>query len=252
MALFLWAAAALGCATGGGTDAKEQDRVAQARTHHDIGVNHLTEGRTALAIRELRASAELNPDDRWTHLHLALAYRAKRRGDDALRHLQRALEIDPEFHEARLTLSGVFIEAGRYPDAVREASLLIEDPTFPAPWRAHSNLGLAQMELGQLVEARRNLLAALEYNERYWRACLILGILEAKEGNRVAALERFQQVLETSVGPLTRAEAEYRIAEIYIELGRRDEAVRHLTAATGHKPSGEWGRRSEKYLKLLR
>lgn len=247
-------ALALGCASTGRDEpaplsAADQSR---ARAHQSVGANHLREGRLALAIRELRASEELNPGDKWTQLTLAEAYRRKGLDEDAERHLRAALEIDPAFQDARLTLSGLYILTERYEQAVAEAQILIDDPTFPQPWTAYTNKGWALAKLGRVPEARDALGFALEYNERYWRAHLNLGILDAQEGKRIDAIERFERVLALGPGPLGTAEANFRAAEIYVSLGNREQAVEHLVAATSQRPSGPWGKRSEDYLKRLR
>jgi tetratricopeptide (TPR) repeat protein len=248
-------ALALGCASAGGDDAEERISAAdesRARAHQSVGATHLREGRVALAIRELRASEKLNPGDRWTQLTLAEAYRQKGLNADAEKHLQKALAIDPTFQDARLTLSGLYIQLERYPDAIREAQVLIDDPTFPQPWTALTNKGWALAQLKQHKEAREALSTALEYNSRYWRAELNLGILDSEEGKRVDAIERFERVLELTPGPLGTAEANYRIGEIYVSLGNRKRALEHLVAASSQRPSGPWGKRSEDYLKRLR
>jgi len=255
LALVAVFALALGCATTGEKDAAasiSSADVSRARAHQSIGANHLREGRTALAIRELRASEELNPEDRWTQLTLAEAYRRKGLNADAEQHLKKALEIDPTFQDARLTLSGLYIQLGRYAEAIAEAQLLIDDPTFAHPWTALSNKGWALAQLKRRDEAREALLSALEFNERYWRAHLNLGILDAEDGKRIDAIERFERVLQLTPGPLGTAEANYRIAEIYISLGNREQALEHLVAATTQRPSNTWGKRSEDYLKRLR
>lgn len=250
---WLLAAAVCGCATT--TDPAEQDISAadesRARAHQSVGLTHLREGRLPLAIRELRASEALNPNDRWTQLTLAEAYRMKGLDADAERHLQKALALDPKFQEARLTLSGLYIQTGRYAEAIEEAQLLIDDPTFPQPWTALTNKGFALLKLERRAEAREALTQAIDYNARYWRALLNLGILDAEEGKRIDAIERFEQVIALA-SPLGSAEANFRIAEIYISLGNRDQAVEHLVAASSKRPSGPWGKRSEDYLKRLR
>jgi Tfp pilus assembly protein PilF len=247
-------ALALGCASTGGDEpppisAADQSR---SRAHQSVGATHLREGRVALAIRELRAAEELNPRDKWTQLTLAEAYRLKGRNEDAERHLRQALELDPGFQEARLTLSGLYIQTERYAEAIGEAQLLVDDPTFPQPWTALTNQGWAFSQLHRRAEAREALEHALEYNERYWRAHLNLGILDAEEGKRVEAIERFERVLALAPGPLGTAEANYRAAEIYVSLGNREQALEHLVAASSQRPSGPWGKRSEDYLKRLR
>jgi tetratricopeptide (TPR) repeat protein len=242
-----------GCATSGDVarDRPSAAEESRARAHQSVGATHLKEGRLPLAIRELRASEELNPNDRWTQLTLAEAYRLKGLNADAERHLHKALEIDPKFQDARLTLSGLYIQTERYQEAIEEAQILIDDPTFPQPWTALTNKGWALVRLERRAEAREALVMAIEYNERYWRAQLNLGILDAEEGKRIDAIERFERVVELA-GPLGNAEANYRIAEIYISLGNRKQAVEHLVAASSQRPSGPWGKRSEDTLKRLR
>jgi tetratricopeptide (TPR) repeat protein len=252
-ALLVALALAGGCATSGDGAAERPSAAdeARARAHQSVGANHLREGRLPLAIRELRASEELNPADRWTQLTLAEAYRMKGLNADAERHLHKALEIDPKFQNARLTLSGLYIQTERYPEAIVEAQILIDDPTFPQPWTALTNKGWALFELERRAEAREALLAALEYNERYWRAELNLGILDAEEGKRIDAITRFERVVELA-GPLGSAEANYRIAEVYLSLGNRKQALEHLVAASSQRSSGPWGKRSEDTLRRLR
>src|SRR5512134_2056206 len=84
-------ALALGCATDEVVVERSGADEARARAHQSTGATQLREGRVGLAIRELRASEELNPDDRWTQLMLAEAYRRKGLNEDAERHLKKAI-----------------------------------------------------------------------------------------------------------------------------------------------------------------
>ncbi len=224
----------------------------RARAHQSVGTTHLREGRTALAIRELRAAEQLNPRDEWIQLTLAEAYRLKGLTEESETHLQKALAIDPAFQSAHLTLSGLYIQMARYPEAIDHAQRLIDDPTFPRPWEPLTNKGWALIQLERYAEARKALELALDYHDRYWRAQLNLGILDAQEGRRLDAMERFDRVLGLGVGPLALAEVNFRLAEIYISLGNRDRAVEHLMAASSQRPSGSWGKRSEDTLERLR
>ncbi len=247
----LLGAVALGCATTSGKD-ERQVELHRAKVHYDVGVERMAQGRTALALRELKRAQELDPSDAWIPLALAEGYRRKGRLEQAEQHLMRALELRPDFQSARLNLAALYVQLKRYEDAIPHASALTEDPTFPAPWRALTNLGWAQLQLGRRKEARRHLELAVEYHDGYWPALLDLGILEAEEGNRLAALQLFERVLEREPGPLAEAEVHFRMAEIFVSLGQRDRAIQHLTAVRERRPSGTWGKRSADYLKLLR
>jgi tetratricopeptide (TPR) repeat protein len=141
------------------------------------------------------------------------------------------MQLDPDLQSARLNLSGVYIQMGDYPNAARHAQILVDDPTFPTPWRALTNLGWAQLRTGQEREARRNLELAISYHPRYWPALLNLGILEAGEGRRLEAIAYFQRVVEQARAARDRR-GHYRIAETLIALGQQEKAFRHLAAVT--------------------
>jgi type IV pilus assembly protein PilF len=254
LCLVLGLAALAGCASSGEPKlarvSEEQERKAVA--HYNLGVHHLAEGSTALAIRELQAAVAANPNDPWIHLALAEGYRRKAKIAEAESHLMRSLEVSPEFHNARLTLSALYIQTGRFEQAVVEAQRLVDDPTFPAPWQALTNLGYAQFRLGKLGEARATLQLALEYRAYYWPAILDLAILEAEAGHKLEAVERFKKVLTYDPGPLVVAEVNFRLAEVYVSLGRRKDALAHLDQSVAARPGSSWAKKSVEYQKLLK
>jgi tetratricopeptide (TPR) repeat protein len=248
--MLLVLAAGLGCATTPDWQSEfELDK--KARAHYNAGIEHMRQGKLALGIRELRTALQIAPDDPWIHWAIAEAYRRKGRVDDSEHHLLAALELRPDFQQARLNLSALYVQVGRYQEAIALTDQLLDDPTFPVPWKALTNRGWAEYELGQSREARNSFEEALEYNENHWRSFLALGILDEEAGDRIEALERFEQVIALEPGPLAEAEANYRIGEIYVSLGNRERAVQHLTEATTKEPNGQWGKRSEDYLKRL-
>jgi Tfp pilus assembly protein PilF len=251
LGILLVVATALGCATSPDPQAAlSQDK--KARAHYNAGIQYMSQGKLAIAIRELRTAMDASPRDPWIHWAIAEAYRRSHRLEDTETHLLAALEIRPGFQQARLNLSALYVQIGRYGEAVEHANLLLDDPTFPVPWKALTNRGWAEYRLGLTQPARESFLMALEYNEEHWRSFLALGILDYEAGRPIEALERFEHVIELEPGPLAEAEANYRMGEIYVSLGNRERAVQYLTAATAKEPSGQWGRRSEDYLNRLR
>ena len=222
-----------------------------ARMHYEVGVEHLSAGRTPQAVGELLESVRLNPNDEQAHLALGEAYRRSGRMAEAEQHLLRALQIKPDYQQAHLNISALYIQLERYPEAIPHAQHLIDDPTFPFPWRALTNLGWAELQLGHLDSAAQHLAVALDYKPDYWPARLNLGILQAQRGNRTEAVQHFERVLEAQPGPLAEAEVRYRLAELQVAMGDRAAAIDQLTRATDLHPSGPWGKRSAEYLKSL-
>jgi len=92
---------------------------------------------------------------------------------------------------------------------------------------------------------------ALEFQPDYWPALLNLGILESEEGRPGEAIPYFERVLETKALASARAEANYHLGVAHVALGNREQAVAHLKMAVVATPEGEWGKKSEAYLKVL-
>ena len=237
---------------------EESPTVSESRAMRDLGVDYLGSGRTALAIRQLQASLELDPEDPLAHLWLGEAYRRKGHTVKTEVFLLRAIELAQEQRnhnveqEARLNLSAFLSQTGRYEDSLEHCQALAADPTVPMPWRPLTNCGWALMQLGRFDEARASFSDALDFFPRFGPALLNLGILEAKQGHRLAAIQRLEAALEGRLAASGKAEANYRLGELYVALGRRDKAVGHFRAAAESSPNLEWGSQSQAYLDLLR
>lgn len=231
----------------------EQQAEAQrrARMQYEIGVDHLQNNRSPQAIGSLLEARRWDPTSERTELALAEAYRQQGRLAEAEAHLKSALALKPGFHEASLNLSALYIQTERYQEAVPQLQKLLDDPTFPGPWRALSNLGWAEYRLGLMDDAYRHLSLAVDYRPQHWPARFNLAILEAERGNRAAAIQHFQMVLEQQPGALAEAEVRFRLAEQLESSGDRQGARRQLMTASDLEPSGPWSRRSAEYLKTL-
>ena len=250
----------LACAKPPNQQGTDEERFRRALAHRDLGADHLQHGDNALALRELLLAEEINPKDPETESGLAEAYRRQGHLKEAEEHLVRCIKLASRqgtsarstIQLARLNLSSLYVQMERYPESIEQSKMLASDPTFTAPWIALSNQGWAEFKLGKIDQARQTLGLALQYKDNFWRALLNLGILEAQAGPNAEALPLLSRALAQKPGPLAEAEINYRIAEIYVSMGERDRALSHLTAAVQTKPSGEWGKRSEDYLKTLR
>jgi len=224
----------------------------------NVGVDHLNQGRTAMAIRKLQESLDKNPDDPVTHLWLGEAYRRKGLVELAESHLLRSLELNPEVsdynrQETVLNLCGLYIQMKRYPDSIATCEELISEPTFSTPWRPLTNRGWAEYHLGRFAAARRSYEEALDFFPRYSPAHLNMGILDQKEKRYLAAIRHFELAVETQrLGPEGDAEANYRMAEVYVALGKRGKAIEHFSVALEQAPYAQWGTQSKTYLDLLR
>jgi type IV pilus assembly protein PilF len=239
----------LGCATLTGGTSDQNARKAASRL--EVGTDHLANGRSALALREFLAAEKLDPNNARVHYALADAYLARGKRAEAERHARRSLDLFPDYHDARLFLSALLLMDKRYAEAVPECDRLIDDPTFPSPWRALTNRAWAEYKLGRAKDARESLSLAREYQRNYWPSTLALAILEGDAGRRPEAIRLYQEIIAQNPGPAVEAEVNYRLAEVYVALGKRREAVGHLTTSVARAPESQWAKKSQEYLKRL-
>jgi tetratricopeptide (TPR) repeat protein len=151
-----------------------------------------------------------------------------------------------------LTLAVVYIQLGRYGEAEVLCQVLIDDPTYERPWVALTNLGWAQYKAGRLQEAQASYEEALDFRSSYVVAHFNLGILKQDEGHWVEAIRQLELAVKgEQMAPDGLAEANFRMGEIYMTLGRRDRALEHFEIAAEKSPDGEWGEQSRSYLELL-
>ncbi len=237
-----------------------RDVVTPAQARRDLGIDNLASRRTAMAIRDLTAALKLDPLDAQTHLWLGEAYRRKGRTEEAEAFLLDAIRLSEEEVEdsrteqpARLTLSALLSQMGRYADSLEHCEALTADPTFSTPWRSLTNCGWALFKLDRIDEAEAHYREALDFFPRFGPALLNLGILQTDQGHALAAIKSFERALDSGrLGASGLGETHFRLGEIYVGLGRRDKAVEQFGEATTKAPYAEWGTQSQAYLDLLR
>ena len=211
-----------------------------------------------MAIRQLEASLELDATDPQTHLWLGEAYRRKGQTEKAEKFLRDAIALAVERkdtnseQQARLNFSAMLSQMGRYEESLPHCEKLAADATFSSPWRPLTNWGWALMQLGRDDEARLKYREALDFFPRYSPALLNMGILEAKQGHRIAAVKSFEAALKAGrLHSAGRAEANFRLGEIYVALGNRENAVKHFRASVDDAPNIDWGTQAQAYLDLI-
>lgn len=139
----------------------EQKSQKQAKYLLEIGTSYLANGDSPQAIRHLRQSLVVDPENPVTYNNLALAYYFKQKYTLAEENLKIALKLEPKYTEAMNNYGRVLIELGQYQQA---ASILLKatnDLTYSMPEKSYSNLGYAYYKNKQYQDAYLNLKKSL-------------------------------------------------------------------------------------------
>lgn len=162
-------------------------RLKKAFNYYELGTTAFRSGDYISALGFMEKAEELSPKDPDVLAMKAMAIFA--RGDfDATGRFTaqaeslflRAIDLYKNFEppvdmdfgrlsmsEARVNLSAVYLNMGRPDDAIREASLAVQDPLFRAPHQAHLNIGMAYFQKQMPMKAIDHLELAVQQNRRF-------------------------------------------------------------------------------------
>lgn len=128
-----------------------------------LGIIAHQAGDNARAIELLGGAVALDPFNASFYNNLGESYRALNRADEATACYQKALAIQPDHAEAHNNLGNVFQRQGKPDQAiVCYQKALAKNSYFV---QAYINYGIAQVSLGQYIEALENIRRALRIQE---------------------------------------------------------------------------------------
>jgi tetratricopeptide (TPR) repeat protein len=168
--------------------------VREAESAKALGYAYLGEGNSPGAIGQFRKATVSNQWDRDAWQGLGLAYFSSERHDDAEAALIKAIELsDGDFPQGKLNLGSLYLEVGRYEEAVPLLQAAAEHPEYRQPHKARHNLAWAQYNLGRYSDARKSLGLVLRQFPLFCPAIRNLAAVDEAEGRNRDALTRYLQ-----------------------------------------------------------
>ncbi|MGD0651500.1 MAG: tetratricopeptide repeat protein [Verrucomicrobiia bacterium] len=161
--------------------------------HYNLGNALASQGKVAEAIAEYRASLEINPDNVEAYNNLGLVLAGQGKTAEAIAEYQAALRIKPDLAPTHNNLANTLVRQGRLPEAVAEyrAALRIK----PDDAATHNNLGLALARRGEVEEAIAEYRTALQIKPDYAEAHYNLGLALAEQGKTAEATTEYRETL---------------------------------------------------------
>src|SRR5438309_7187888 len=240
--------------------------------HLALGEFYVGKGEVDQAEREFKAAADLVPVGSLAGVRLADFYVAARKPDEAKRVLAEILEKAPAYLPARRRLAEIAFPEGKYdesetaleailaqnpsdPDGLllrgrvrlarRQPSEAIEDfqkvlklDSRAAP--AHYQLALAQLQAGNLQQAKSELTEALAIAPDFVEATLVLGELNIQTGAPAPAIEMLEKLIAKHPN---EARAYVLLGSAYLanrEPGKATDIYRTVAARAPGDPRGPY------------
>jgi type IV pilus assembly protein PilF len=173
-----------------------EQRVQAAEIHQQLGDNLLHQGDAQGALKEYLQSVDFEetPEAR---LGLGVIYAwSLGRLQDGEKEFKRALQMRPDYSEAMTNLGAVYIQRGRFADAVAPLEKAARDPLYKSRVLAQSNLGWALYKSGQTEKGVGEIRGALAVAPKYCLGWRQLGTIFSDQGKLDEASKAFGRYAE--------------------------------------------------------
>ena len=181
---------------------------------------------------EFRRAIELNPNDVTAHYWYAQLLLALGRWDESLANVNKAAQLDPFLPQLASFRGAIFHNRRHYDIALeQERKALALDPGH---FVIHFDLGRGYEQLGNYKQAVNEFQKALELSGDDFTTKASLAHVYAVSGDKTEAEKILNELKQKS----TSNNLSYQIAEIYIALGRQDQAFQWLEKA--YEDRSEW------------
>jgi TolB-like protein/Flp pilus assembly protein TadD len=208
---------------------------ALAEAHAVLGhLKYVCDYDWAGAEAELKRAIELNPNSGEAYDFYGLMLSALERYDEAIEMQQRAHAVDPLAH--RMDIVTTFLRAGRYDEALRAVTRVIE--VEPHLALAHLTLGWIHLLTGKPDEGIAELRKAVSLSADNTLYLAQLGQALAGVGRTDEAREVLRRLEELS---RRRYVSPYHMAYIHTGLGEYDRAMDWLERAYEERAGGVFG-----------
>ena len=180
------------------------------------------------AIARFTSAVERQPDRPEPRRLLGFAYRADEQYERSIEQLSAAVRLNPADDLARQALADVLVLARRPADAEQVLMAAIE--AIPDAGGAHYQLALLFQSRGRNGDAIRELERAAAFPPVVGQDHLYdtLGVLYTSDANLDGALSAYRRRVLANPN---NSDAHRKLAQIYLELGRHEEASAEFTAA---------------------
>ena len=216
-----------------------------AESTFNAGLNHLKEGRPAMAVEEFRKAVRQDGKNPYFQKGLGQAYMSVGKYDDAASAFRRALELNPYYVDVHNDLGTALMLLGKRAEGKAEFLAAFNDPTNPTPELSSRNLGNAYLEEKRYADAINWFRTSLGRNKAY--ADAYLGLADALLG-----LGRLDEAVGTLEGGVKECPQSVpmlvALGEAYYKVGRLSDARTRLEETRRRDPAGAAGRRAAQLL----
>ncbi len=217
--------------------------------HYQMGVSFLEERNYTSALTELSEAEKMAPDNPELQYNLGRALTGRRRLDLAEQKFLRALKLRPDYSQVRNDLGVLYLDTGRWDNAIQQFKMVKDDLFYPRPDFAQINLGLAYLGKGDYASAMKELSAVRNNDPRNPIIRVAIGRVFFAQGNTEQAIYEYRKALESTPD---YAGAHFHLGLAQMKMSQLSAAKSSFMEVARIAPDSEIGHTSMGYIDLLR
>ncbi|PKO62678.1 MAG: type IV pilus biogenesis/stability protein PilW [Betaproteobacteria bacterium HGW-Betaproteobacteria-18] len=146
------------------TDSDESSARKRARIRVELAMGYLEQGKTTIALDEVKLALAADPDFADAYSLRGLIYMRLNELPLAQDSFLKALAVRPRDPNILHNLGWLRCQQARYPEALADFSMALSDPAYGERAKTYMAQGLCQIRAGQRREAEQSLLKAYEFD----------------------------------------------------------------------------------------
>lgn len=207
-----------------------------AEIHNDLAVGSLNQGDFKSAYAEFQQAVESDDTLAEAHNGLGLVLHLNyQKFPEAEAQYKRAIELRTAFPEAHVNLGNLYLDQGRYDEAIVQYELALNDMLYRTPHFAQSNLGWALYKKGETERAIESVRAAVTSVPNFCQGWRTLGLIYEGTGRSEKACESFSEFAQSCPSV---AEAHHLLGVCRAKLGKTDLARASFSACVERASPG--------------
>jgi type IV pilus assembly protein PilF len=224
----------------------------QAGMHMNLGMAYIEANQYTPALKELLEAEKYTPDDARIHFYLGIAYHGNGFSDKAVDAFKRAIDLKPDYSEAHNFLGIIYSNAGQWDMAIASFNKALANIVYSTPAAALSNMGRAYYQKGDYATAMSKYHEALRREPNTVLAPIIANNMGLASLGRNQVDEAIQHFKKAIAAVPDYAEAQYWLAECYINKKDWEEAKTQFQALAKTAPDSEFGIKAQNRLNDLK
>lgn len=182
-----------------------------------LGRNYLSEGERERARFNLLKALEIDSNSPDANNVMALLYETEGEVEEAKRLYRRAISADRSYSPARMNYARVLYAEGEYRDALNQYQVASEDVNYRLRANAFLGIGLAEMRLGNIEEAKTAFERTLLLNPNMGAALLEVAQISYEEGEYALSLEYLEAYERTAIETARSLMLGVQLSQIFSE-----------------------------------